>query len=296
MLNEHKILFNNIKDFRHKVLITEAVGDDAIIKAIDNHQYIYIYYEGDKTNQKGYRTIRPYVLGTSRAGNKVIRAWQERGKSESYSFGQRGAEHDYWTDDDNKIKPGWRMFRLDKIASVYPTGKKFNKSDGTVMIPPKYKEGSDADMTSIITYVSTKTEPEFVPRDVSTRPKEGRWKKFINANGENVKLTPEDVKNLYYNAKKIQKKAAGQFFVAVDDEDNIYLIDFRNKNIFPKNAIIGDLAKLYNDIVKTTPESNTDQFFRNTLEKSKRERKLNPGTTKQENPTIPYNRKPFFKT
>jgi hypothetical protein len=268
MLNEQKILFNNIKDFRQKNLITEGVGDDAIIKAISNHQYLYIYYDGDETNQKGYRTIRPYVLGTNNNG-KVIRAWQERGKSLSYSLAQRGENHDYWHDNDGKIKPGWRMFRTDKISYAYPTGKKFNNPDGTVMIPPKYKEGSDADMTSIIAYVSSKTEPEFVSRDVSARPKVGRWKKFIHANKDQVTLTDNDIKYLYSNAKNVQKKAAGQFFVAVDDEDNIYLVNMKNKNVFPKNAIVGDLMQLYVNKVKNISKPESD-FSKNALSAAER--------------------------
>jgi len=284
MTGELKILFENIKNFRH--LITEAVGDDAIIKAINNHEYIYVYYEGDESNQKGYRTIRPYVLGTSTAGNKVIRAWQERGKSASYSSAQRGAEHDYWSDNDGKIKPGWRMFRLDKISSSYPTGKKFNNRDGTVMIPPKYSEGSDANMSGIIAYVSTKTEPEFVPRTPAERPEVGRWKRFANANIEHRKITADDVVKLYDVAKRVYKKSAGKYLVVINDNDEYELIDTSQKNYIPPKAIVGNLPNLYDTLVKTTLPGQSDAFFKDALNKTSNELKSS---------TIPFERKTFFK-
>jgi hypothetical protein len=284
MTGELKILFENIKNFRH--LLTEAVGDDAIIKAINNHEYIYVYYEGDESNQKGYRTIRPYVLGTSSAGNKVIRAWQERGKSASYSSAQRGVEHDYWHDNDGKIKPGWRMFRLDKISSSYPTGKKFNNADGTVMIPPKYKEGSDANMSNIIAYVSTKKEPEFVPRTPTTRPDGGRFKRFANANKEHRKITPDDVMKLYDIAKRVYKKSAGKYLVVINDNDEYELLDANQKNNIPEKAVVGNLPNLYDTLVKRTAPGQNDVFFKDTLNKT---------NTELKNQTIPFERKTFFK-
>jgi len=288
MTAENKILFENIKNFRH--LITEAVGDDVIVKAINNHEYIYIYYTGDEANQKGYRTIRPYVLGTSTAGNKVIRAWQERGKSASYAAAQRGAEHDYWNDEDGKIKPGWRMFRLDKIASAYPTGKKFNNSDGSVMIPPKYKEGSDANMTNIDVYVSSKQEPQAVPRTATTtapaRPEAGRWKRFANANKERRKINADDIKNLYDIAKRVYKKSAGKYIVAINDKNEYELVDANQKNYLPANAVVGSLPNLYDTLVKQSAPGQTDTFFKDTLNKT---------STELNNTQIPFEKKTFFK-
>ena len=129
MLSEVKKLFENIKYFRH--LITESVGEGDIEKYLQNHEYIYIYYGGDDNNKKGYRTIRPYVLGTNNNGDFLLRAWQDRGKSNSFSSPNARPEHEFWNEG-GKV-PGWRMFRLDKIEKVYPTGKKFNNSDGTVV-------------------------------------------------------------------------------------------------------------------------------------------------------------------
>lgn len=162
MLKEANILVNNVKKIR---LITEAVGEKDIVDHINNHEYVYIYYGGDDTVKKGYRTIRPYVLGIhKKSGNVVLRAWQDRGKSKTFNTRPTrpdSEEHDYWNGDTGTVA-GWRMFRLDKIEKIYPTGKNFNNSDGSVMIPPKYNEGADNDMSSIVAYVSSKQSPEFV--------------------------------------------------------------------------------------------------------------------------------------
>lgn len=286
MVNEQKILFENIKNFRF--LLTEAVGGDVIERAIQNHEYLYIYYKGDESNQMGYRTIRPYVLGVSTAGNDVIRAWQEKGKSASYSLAKRGEEHDFWTDDhDSKIKPGWRMFRLDKIGSALPTGQRFNNRDGTVIIPPDYKEGSDKDMSSIKVYVSTKRQPDFVPRTPSERPERGRYKRFVNANTANRRITADDIVKLYDIAKRVYKKAANRYIVAINDDDMYELIDVGQKNYVPQNAIVGNLPNLYDSLVNTTkPDEKSYNDKLNQVQKELKESEL---------PSIPFERKPFFK-
>jgi len=287
MISELKILFENIKNFRGKRLLNEGVGDDAIIDAINNHEYIYLYYEGDDANQKGYRTVRPYVLGTSSAGNRVLRAWQDRGRSLSYSTGSRGADHDYWHDDDGKIKPGWRMFRVDKISHVYPTGKKFNKSDGAVMIPPQYREGSDRNMTDIIAYVSSKQEPVEIPTSVE-KPLTGKKNRFMGANKSNRKMTADDVVKLYNIAKRVHKKSAGQYIVVINNNNEYELIDAKNKQLIPPQAIVGSLTNLYDTLVKKSPE---DKFFKDNINKSKTEFSQNV----ENSPTIPFDKKTFFK-
>ena len=49
MITEVKILFNNIKNFRH--LLTEGVGEKDIKDAIQNHEWLYLYYAGDENNK-----------------------------------------------------------------------------------------------------------------------------------------------------------------------------------------------------------------------------------------------------
>jgi len=307
MLTEVKILFNNIKTFRH--LLTESVNDNDIVGYIQNHEYVYIYYAGDRTNKKGYRTIRPYVLGTSKAGNKVLRAWQDNPKN-SYHFDNRptrrdSQNHDYWIDEEG-MKPGWRMFRLDKIEKIFPTGKKFNDSNGLVMIPAGYHEGGDKDMSSITAYVSTKNQPDFEYKydkefhgDEKTKndlTKE-KWDSIRRGNKAKRKITANDVVKLRDIASNVYKKSRGSFLVVIDDKNNFQLIpagDKDKKNI-PDAAIIGTLSYLYDSLVKNNTPVN-DKFFRDKLDKSKNELNKPQGEDKNsESPTIPFEKKTFFK-
>lgn len=265
MINlENKVFFNNIKNFRN--IICESINDNDMSKYIENHEYVYIYYVGDENNKMGYRTIRPYVLGVSKSGNKVIRAWQDN-KKNSFSFVNKPTrpdsnEHDYWVDNDG-IKPGWRMFRLDKITKAYPTGKRFHKTDGSVMIPPKYNEGGDKDMVSIITYISSKSEPS-----VTTKPDElpivnkkiNKWDKFTKGDKNNRKITADDVIKLRNIASRVYKKSIGRFLVVINNNNDFDIIDINDKSKVPQNAIVGNLPNLYDTLVKSAPVD--DKFFK----------------------------------
>lgn len=293
--NEIKILFNNIRNFRQ--MLNENVDDNDIKKYIDNHEYIYIFYTGDENNKRGYRTIRPYVLGVSKAGNKVIRAWQDRGKSVSMMTGKRGNEHDYWVDEDGR-KAGWRMFRLDRIEKIYPTGKRFHKTDGTVMIPPKYKEGSDKDMTSIIAYVSTNKEPDIEvtkDKDIKTDYKKSKWDDFKNGNKNNREITADDVIKLKNIASNVYKKRIGSFLVAIKNNNDFDIININDKHKIPDNAVIGTLTNLYDRLVKQNAPVDT-RFFNDELNNIQNEIK-NDAIKKQNEKmsTIPNEKKTFFK-
>ena len=299
MLSEVKNIFENIKIFKH--LLSEGVADNDIIKYIQNHEYVYIYYTGDENNKMGYRTIRPYVLGTSKSGNKVVRAWQDN-KRNSVSFMNRptrpdSQEHDYWLDDDGGVKPGWRMFRLDKISKIYPIGKKFHNSDGSVMIPPKYNEGGDADMTSIIAYVSSKSEPtpttgEIQPRD--EKRKLSKWDNFTRGNKNRKKIEPEDVLKLRDIASRVYKKNRGSFLVAINNNDEFELIDVKDKSKVPESAIVGTLPNLYDALVKKNAPAD-DKFFNDKLNKLKSDINSKPELKESNIPSIPFKYNTFFK-
>lgn len=51
MISEIKTLFKNIKKFKQP--LNEGANDNLIIKAIQNYEYVYIYYGGDGKNKKG---------------------------------------------------------------------------------------------------------------------------------------------------------------------------------------------------------------------------------------------------
>jgi hypothetical protein len=305
MLSEFKILFNNIKNFRH--LLNEGVGESDLKKHIENHEWIYIYYTGDDKVAKGYRTVRPYVLGTSKAGNLVLRAWQDNPKN-SWHFQNKPTRpdsrgHDYWSDHEGE-KPGWRLFRLDKISKVYPTGKKFIDSNGLVMIPAGYHEGADKGMSSIIAYVSTKKEPDFeyqYDKDFYgqeyTRGEinKQKWDSIKRGNKNSKNISPQDVTKLSNIASNVLKKGKGSFLVAIDDKGNYQLITPKDKDKYgiPDIAIVGGLANLYDTLVKSNAPS--DKRFFDTIKNKTLSQVGSKQEIAEELPSIPYNKKTFFK-
>ena len=303
MINEVKILFNNIRNFRH--LLTEGVSQDVIIKAIQNHEWVYIYYNANNKegkNASGVRTIRPYVLGTNAAGNTVLRAWQDNPKN-SWHFNNKATRsdslhHDYWSDQEG-VKPGWRMFDVSKISQIYPIGKKFNDSRGGPMIPAGYHEGGDDNMTSIIAYVSTKDEPDFdykYKKDVEidkiskTDRNKAKWDSIRRGNKNAKKITADDVVKLKDIASRIQKTAHSSYLVVIDDKNDFQLMlaKYRDKQNIPDIAIVGSLPYLYDTLVKGSAPAD-DTFFKNKLNQ------VQSGVNETEKSMIPYKKMTFFK-
>lgn len=112
-------------------LICEIASIDDIVNSIKNRKRCIIYYDGDEPGGRGLREIEPVCLGTSKAGNKVLRAWDNEGASHTSYLGE-------------KPLPGWRLFRVDKILSIKPTGESFNE------VRPNFNPNGDKSMTSVI--------------------------------------------------------------------------------------------------------------------------------------------------
>ena len=114
-----------------KGLICEIASIDSVMDAIKQKQKVVVYYDGDEPGGKGLREIEPVCLGVSKAGNKVVRAWDEEGASHTAYKGE-------------KPLPGWRLFRLDKILSLKPTGENITE------MKPNFNPSGDKSMTSVI--------------------------------------------------------------------------------------------------------------------------------------------------
>ena len=80
-------------------LLTENIGTQNIIDAIKKRHRLIITYDDEVHHKVGKRYIEPYVLGTTKAGNKAVRAFQYNG--------------DTW-----RGVPKWKLFRLDRIKSI----------------------------------------------------------------------------------------------------------------------------------------------------------------------------------
>ena len=126
-------LYNVIKQ-----LIIEASADE-IKNSITNRNIATIYYNGDDNGGKGLRVIEPFCYGTSKRGNKVIRAWEREGASHTAKIGDQPL-------------PGWRLFRVDRIGSY-----NINPTQSFDEVRPLYNP-NDKGMTNIKLCAKFETE------------------------------------------------------------------------------------------------------------------------------------------
>lgn len=120
-------LYNSFKS-----LIVEIASVDTIMTAIKLRQRVVIYYDGDEPGGRGLRIIEPVCLGYSKANNQVLRAWDLEGSSHTDYKGEQPL-------------PSWRLFRVDKILSLKPTGEIFDT------IRPNFNRTGDKSMKRILT-------------------------------------------------------------------------------------------------------------------------------------------------
>jgi len=127
-----------------KGLLCEIASIGSVQDAINRKQVITIYYDGDEPGGRGIREVEPVALGKSKAGNLVCRCWDREGASHTAYKGE-------------KPLPGWRLFRLDKILSLKPTGEVYNQPQ------PGYNFNGDKSMVSIITIAKFDNNPVTPP-------------------------------------------------------------------------------------------------------------------------------------
>lgn len=113
-------------------LLLEIASIETVQDAVNGRKVCIIYYDGDEPGGRGLREIEPVALGKSKAGNLVMRAWDREGASHTGYKGEQPL-------------PSWRLFRLDKILSMKPTGEIYNTPR------PNYNFNGDKSMSSIIT-------------------------------------------------------------------------------------------------------------------------------------------------
>lgn len=124
-----------------KSIISEQYAYEDIVDAIKKRKRVIIYYDGDEPGGRGLREIEPVCLGVSKANNKVVRAWDMEGASHTDYKGEQPL-------------PGWRLFRVDKIKSLKPTGEIYNEPR------PDYNFSGDKTMASVILNAKFDNEPE----------------------------------------------------------------------------------------------------------------------------------------
>ena len=253
-ISENKKLFENV--FHLRGLLLESIGKSILSDAIKDMEYVYLYYAGDDLTSTGYRIIKPYILGINKYGNEVLRAWQIEGDSDSfkgkldkwkrYHRGVRRKDHEFWPNAeirDTKGKPkkkdipGWRMFRLDKIKSVYPTGNTFK----TEPLPPKYKGTSDKEIKSVITAIPSGYRPE------QEKDKTVFADKYLKS--PNIK---KYVERWYDEVKRIKKRSPSNIIMYINKYGKPdFSIGYNaiKKDKVSDDRIIGNLQELYNEFV-----------------------------------------------
>jgi hypothetical protein len=246
MLNENNILRNNIKDFR---LLTEWVSRYDVIDAINDHDIVYIYYSGDETVNRGFRTIEPFVLGKSTADNLVVRAWQRAGSTDT------GRKVPVKEKDE---MPGWRLFRLDGITTFMKTMKKF-KVDPDHMKSKrlKYKK-EDGGMKEIILAIDP-DEVVDVNLDKAGKidslrqklelsdPQSAKFSSFYSA-GENSEMLLKKSVGDIYNYIKLQQKDDPIKYIVTKKGNRIWYDTVENENKYNDKENLGNLNTLFREL------------------------------------------------
>jgi hypothetical protein len=167
-------LYNTVKS-----LILEVASIDSIVSAIKNKNKIIIYYDGDEPGGRGLRNIEPVCFGYSKAGNPVLRAWDQEGASHTAYKGEQPL-------------PGWRLFRVDKIQSFKPSGEKFNEPK------PGYNPRGDKSMTRVIINAVFGNQPTPSPyTDVITSVVNGMLQGIQDRSGVDLSKAAETYKRIY---------------------------------------------------------------------------------------------------
>ena len=167
-------LYNTVKS-----LILEVASIDSVVNAIKNKDKIIIYYDGDEPGGRGLRNIEPVCFGYSKAGNPVLRAWDEEGASHTAYKGEQPL-------------PGWRLFRVDKIQSFKPSGEKFNEPK------PGYNPRGDKSMTRVIINAVFGNQPTPSPyTDIITSVVNGMLQGIQDRSGVDLSKAAETYKRIY---------------------------------------------------------------------------------------------------
>ena len=167
-------LYNTVKS-----LILEVASIDSVVNAIKNKDKVIIYYDGDEPGGRGLRNIEPVCFGYSKAGNPVLRAWDEVGASHTAYKGEQPL-------------PGWRLFRVDKIQSFRPSGEKFTEPK------PGYNPRGDKSMTRVILNAVFGNQPTPSPyTDIITSVVTGMLQGIQDRSGVDLSKAAETYKRIY---------------------------------------------------------------------------------------------------
>jgi hypothetical protein len=259
-INEAEVFFENVNNFR-KITLNEAevagVDSNIFVDAIENNKILYIYYNAPNLKLRGFRTIKPFVLGKTKSGNLVVRAWQETGTSNSFVGigGRRRYKHEYHAakTGTRTIKPGWRLFSLQYITSAIPTGERFSVNEKNVddLYNPNDKQMKGGIIASIATQMGRPEQNPVIDSSSEFDTQTPKWKQFFKATEKKRDATPEEIKQWYNVAKNYKSKSPDKYMLVYTDYGQMVLKDVSDTNI-PKESIVGNINDLYNNLMGNT--------------------------------------------
>jgi len=118
-------------------LILEGVEEQNVNDAIDNKYMVNIMYSDSPETPPTNRYLQVYAYGLSKAGNRVIRAYQLGGQSKS------GFD-----------KSRWKLYRLDRISQWSPTQMKWHRPIQGHDVNAKEFKFRDKEMSTIYNMVT----------------------------------------------------------------------------------------------------------------------------------------------
>jgi len=271
MLNENHLIKDNIKNLR---LLTESVDQKSIVDAIEGKDVMYIYYQGDNTTNRGYRTIEPYVLGTHKTtGNLLLRSYQQAGASDT-----KRTRPDKWNSG-GLNKGGWRLFNVEGISSFMPTNEKFKNA----VTPRPNFNPNDSALNVIAAYTDEEIpqdnmkgqdsieEPNFQSREGSVFDNQAAsLKSFVN--DTNDFQFKKELTNLFGRVKFSRKQNPANYIVVQKPNGQL---EYKTKNWevrLDSQSIVGNLDDLFKEVagLKDTKRVSQSAFenFQNKLNNS----------------------------
>lgn len=300
MLSEVKIFFENLTHFRQ--LLNEGVGESTIVDAINKHKIVHIYYAGDDTVMKGYRTIKPMVLGhtiskksETEGDYMLLRAWETAGNSDSRKmyYNQKG-----------KSQFGWRLFRTDKITSFLPTGENFSTDIKKFPDVDSYNP-DDSQMQNIVAAVQLDTgQPQTnvvgnttaqklpEPEPSAFAGQKDKFQKFSKVAKKQRNVTADEIEHLWGMVNQMRARGSRQKYWVVANEHGDMVLKTENqvKDISP-DLVVGNLKDLYIKMVKPNEKADTSFLDKAKNDVLKEVNKINQPNITQENIIKPT----FFK-
>jgi hypothetical protein len=259
MHNEHNKIRENLNKTRQQ--LNENVNSYDFVDAIKNHKVLYIYYAGDDTVMKGYRTIEPYLLGQHKSsGNTLLRAYQQAGASDA----NKGIGRNRRPGKDDL--PGWRLFNVEYITAIHDTGKRFSTESGKIR--PKYNPNDKAMGNIVIAVqpgeklsdfnVGTNKSFDDVFSKESEFDKQAAGFKGFSQISKRPELIKKAIFDLYEFTTRYRKKRADNYIV-VNKNGRIWLDLVKNKNKYSDKDYYGNLKELYNEY--SGQPKGSKQFF-----------------------------------